>query len=81
MIEGSGSFDHVIQQKRKLALFLVRVRVSAYASVRDWVRVRVEIILEGWGRVSKNGNRLLNELQSYMRANKLHINKSKCYSF
>lgn len=26
----------------------------------------------------KNGNRLLNELQSYMRANKLHINKSKC---
>ena len=41
--------DHVIHHIRKLALFLVnvRVRIFAYALVRDWVRVKVGIELKG----------------------------------
>ena len=34
---------------RKLVKYPVRVRVSANAFVRDWVRVRVGIRLEGKG--------------------------------
>ena len=45
-ILATNCFAHEMCPYKKLVKYLVRVRVSAYAFVRDWVRVRVGIRLE-----------------------------------